>query len=209
MTDVKICGLKDPHAVTAAIEGGADFVGFVFYPHSPRYVEIETAAYLCSYLPDHIKPVGLFVDPTDALLEEVLSAVPLQMIQLHGDETPERVIKIKEHFSLPVMKAIPVASSDDLMTAAIYEDVADWMLFDTKSAALHGGTGQTFDWALLKDYPHQKPWMLAGGLNIDNISQALSALSPDAVDVSSGVESSRGIKDPEMITAFLKKIKNQ
>jgi len=206
MTYVKICGLKDPAALSAAIENGADFVGFVFYPPSSRFIDIEVAAELVKYVPTTIKIVGLFVNADDRLLRQVLDHVPLAMIQLHGQETPQRVVEIKNRFGLPVMKAIAVAGHEDLELVSAYEEVSDWLLFDTKTRE-HGGSGQTFDWTILQGRSFQKPWMLAGGLRRDNITEALSILRPDAVDVSSGVEREKGVKDPEKIREFLKLIR--
>ena len=127
---IKICGLSTPETMTSALENGADFVGLVFYPPSPRHVELEVASYLAEFVPEHIQTVGLFINPDDQTLENTLNAVPLSMIQLHGDETPERVTEIKQKFSLPVMKAISIIHADDLNNAKQYQDVADWLLFD-------------------------------------------------------------------------------
>lgn len=203
MTKVKICGLSEPKTLTAALENGADFIGFVFYEPSPRHIEIEVAKYLANFIPDDVQTVGLFVNPTNEQLSEVLNDIPLNMIQLHGNETPERVSEIKKKFNLPIMKAIPVSSKDDLDQANQYENVADWLLFDAKGEKLPGGNGIAFDWDILKNYKGSKPWMLAGGLTPDNITEALALLSPDAVDVSSGVESDKGIKDVHKIRSFL------
>ena len=207
MTKVKICGLTEPNSLTAAIEAGADFVGLVFYAPSPRHVEVEVAKYLASFIPDNVGIVGLFVNPEDDYLTQVLQDVPLTMIQLHGDETPARVTEIKEKFKLPVMKAIPIANADDLKNAALYEAVADWLLFDAKGEALPGGNGKAFDWAILKEYQGTKPWMLAGGVTPDNIEDALKITTPDALDVSSGVESAKGVKDSDKIRSFIFAVK--
>lgn len=207
MTKIKICGLSTPETVTSAIEHGADFIGLVFYPPSPRHVEIEVAKYLTSQVPDNVEIVGLFVNPNDQTLLEVLNDVPLSMIQLHGGERPERVREIKETFNLPVMKAVPIEHKEDLESITQYEDVADWLLFDAKGKELPGGNGIAFDWSILKDYSGSKPWMLAGGLTPDNVAEALKVLSSDAVDVSSGVESTPGQKDPHKIESFLKCVK--
>lgn len=202
-TKVKICGLTEPNSLTAAIEAGADFIGLVFYEPSPRHVEIEVAKYLSNFIPENIGVVGLFVNPTDEYLTQVLNDVPLTMIQLHGDETPARVSEVKEKFQLPIMKAIPISDKCDLTSAALYEDHADWLLFDAKGEALPGGNGIAFDWIILKDYKGTKPWMLAGGLNPDNIKDALFLITPNAVDISSGVESATGIKDSDKIRSFI------
>jgi phosphoribosylanthranilate isomerase len=208
MVMVKICGLTEPHGVTAAIEGGADFVGFVFHPPSPRAVTPDVARYLASYVPPSVRRVGLFVNPDLELLQHTAQQGFLDMIQLHGEEDVDFINKLKDDYGLPVMKAVNVATKKDLELAAGFDRVADWMLFDTKTASGSGGTGQTFDWTVLKDYPHQKLWMLAGGLTVDNIAEACRILSPTALDVSSGVESARGVKDPGKIKAFLQAAKS-
>ena len=207
MTKAKICGLSTPETMTTALENGADFVGLVFYPPSPRHVDIEVAKYLANFVSDNVGIVGLFVNPNDQTLQEVLNDVPLSMIQLHGGERPSRVTEIKETFGLPVMKAVPIESKDSLQSIAEYEEVADWLLFDAKGEKLPGGNGVAFDWNILKGYSGSKPWMLAGGLTPANLSEALEILSPDAVDVSSGVESAAGQKDVAKIEAFLKAAK--
>lgn len=210
MTAVKICGITTPETLTAAIEGGASYVGLVFYPPSPRYAAPDLAAYLASYVPDAVKKVGLFVEPDDKTLEDILRQVPLDMIQLHGHESPDRVLYIKERFGLPVMKALPVRTKADLAAVPDYTNVADWLLFDAKAppgATLPGGNGLPFDWILLEGFQSQTPWMLAGGLTPDNVAEALRRLSPDAVDVSSGVETAPGAKSPEMIEKFIEAVK--
>jgi phosphoribosylanthranilate isomerase len=207
MTKVKICGLSTPETLTTAIKAGADFVGLVFYKPSPRHVEIEVAAYLAKQVPNTTQIVGLFVDPTDGYMEQVLHDVPLTMIQLHGREPPERVKAIKAKFKLPVIKALPIETSKDIDKIKAYDGIADWLLFDAKGEKLPGGNGITFDWTILKDYMGQSAWMLAGGLTPENINEALTILSPDAVDVSSGVESAPGIKDSHKIRSFLEAAK--
>ncbi len=205
MTDVKICGITTPEAMTAAIDGGARFAGLVFHAPSPRFVETEIAGYLARYVPTGVRTVGLFVDPDNAALEDVLNTVQLDMIQLHGHESPGRVSEIKTAFGMPVIKALPVSGESDLEKVPGYEAAADWLMFDAKS----GGSGETFDWSILQQYlqesPLSKPWFLAGGLHAENITAALDVLSPSALDISSGVESSRGVKDPEKIRTFLTK----
>jgi len=202
-TLVKICGIKTPEAMTAALEAGADFVGLVFHEASPRHVEIAVATYLASYVPESVKVVGLFVDPSDKTLSEILGNVRLDMIQLHGAESPERVADIKTKFGKPVIKALSLASAGDVASVNLYGD-ADWILLDSKG----GGSGKSFDWKLLDGFSCSKPWMLAGGLRAGIVKGAISRLKPDAVDVSSGVESSRGVKDPAAIKAFLEAVKN-
>lgn len=199
-TKVKICGINSPEAMTAALENGADFVGLVFHPASPRYVEIEVATYLASYVPDSVKVVGLFVDASDKTLSEILANVRIDMIQLHGTENPERIADIKTKFGKPVIKALAITTAEDVAGIAAYEAAADWILLDSRG----GGTGKSFDWKLLDGHIFNKPWMLAGGLTPGIVGGAIKRLHPDAVDVSSGVESSRGVKDAGKIAAFLK-----
>lgn len=205
---VKICGIKTPQALEACAQCGARFVGFVFYPPSPRHVEVDTAKELALMVPTGMRAVGLFVDPSDAELEAVLGKVQLDMIQLHGSETPERVREIRVKYAMPIIKAFPVREAVDIDAAYDYPD-ADWLLFDAKSsdASVHGGTGQCFDWSLLAGRRFDKPWMLSGGLTAENLGEALSVLAPTAVDVSSGVEISRGEKDIGKIHAFIRAAK--
>lgn len=205
MTDVKICGLSDPENLQTAIEAGARFVGFVFYPPSPRNVSFDTAWNLARAVPTGVRSVGLFVDPEDEQLERIVTGIQLDMIQLHGDESPGRINEIKERYSMQVMKAIKIRDESDLEGIEGYEAAADWLLFDARpeGATLPGGTGQSFDWNILAGREFKKPWMLSGGLTADNVEQALQILNPDALDISSGVESAPGQKDPAKIKAFI------
>ncbi|MFO1139125.1 MAG: phosphoribosylanthranilate isomerase [Paracoccus sp. (in: a-proteobacteria)] len=203
---VKICGLTEPAGVAAAVEAGARYVGFVFFPKSPRHVTADQAAALAATVPLGVAKVGLFVNPDDALLQEVLARVPLDIIQLHGQETPARVAQIRQLAGLPVMKAVGVAEPRDLDALWDYGLVADMLLIDAKppkDAALPGGNGLAFDWRLLAGRQILKPWLLAGGLTPDNVSQALRLTRAQGVDVSSGVESAPGVKDPELIRRFI------
>ncbi len=204
---VKICGLKDARSLAAAVEGGAAYAGFVFFRRSPRFITAEAAGALISETPRGVTPVGLFVNPTDAELETVLSHARLGMIQLHGNETPARVDKVRLLSGLPVIKAVGVATARDVHAATIYEDHADWLLFDAKppaDATRPGGNALAFDWPLLKAYAGETPWMLAGGLTRGNVAAAVKASGARAVDVSSGVETAPGVKSPAKIRAFLK-----
>lgn len=202
-TKIKICGLTTPDAITAALEAGADFVGLVFHPASPRHVEIEVAAYLAQYVPADVQVCGLFVDPDDQKLSKVLENVRIDMIQLHGQESAPRVKDIRARFGKPVIKAIGIATPKDLEIAREMASEADWILLDAPG----GGTGAAFDWKILQGFQSPKPWMLAGGLTAENVGIALSRLHPDAVDVSSGVEISRGVKDPAKIRTFIQRAK--
>tara|TARA_B100001989_G_scaffold111102_1_gene77960 strand:+ start:1384 stop:2034 length:651 start_codon:yes stop_codon:yes gene_type:complete len=210
MTKIKICGIKTPDILKTCAGSGADFVGFVFYPPSPRYIDVDTAKELALQLPTGLRGVGLFVDPGDEELEHVLGHVPIDMIQLHGKETPQRVAEIKAKYHMPTIKAFPVREEADIEKVHQYEPYVDWLLFDAKppNSDLPGGTGQSFDWNLLKGKSFDTPWMLSGGLTPENVVEALSVLSPSAVDVSSGVESTRGVKDVEKVKYFIKTVKN-
>lgn len=205
---VKICGVSHPGAVTAAVQGGARYIGLVFYERSPRHVAPPLAAELARMVPTGVRTVGLFVDPTNEYLEHVVSQVPLDLIQLHGDETPERVAEIRAAFSMPVMKAIKVSSAADLDAADAYAAVADRLLFDAKPpakvAALPGGNGIAFDWTILTGRTWSKPWMLSGGLTASNVAEAIAVSGAASIDVSSGVEDRPGHKDPDLIRDFLK-----
>jgi phosphoribosylanthranilate isomerase len=210
---VKICGLSTPEAVDAAVAHGAGFVGFIFYPPSPRNVTPETAGALARHVPASVRKVGVFVDPGDELLEAVLGLVSLDMLQLHGGETPARVAAVKRRFGRPVMKAIPVAGAGDLETAGRFEDVADWLLFDAKPprlapGILPGGNGLSFDWALMAQRSASVPWMLSGGLDVGNLAAAARLSGAGTVDVSSGVESAPGRKDLAKIRAFLEQARD-
>lgn len=206
MPSVKICGITSLDNLRAAEKAGAQFIGFVFYPKSPRNISPEDAGGLSKQTT--LTKVGLFVDPTDDELLTILKIVSLNMIQLHGDETPSRVMEIKALTGKPVMKAIRVASTADLALAPNYALAADWLLFDAKVEGATGGTGKTFDWSILKSFRPGKPWMLAGGLTSENVKEALKTLSPTAVDVSSGVESAPGVKDAGKMAAFVANVRS-
>lgn len=207
MVAAKICGLNDAAGVAAAVTGGARFLGFVFYPPSPRNVSAAVAADLMATVPGGITKVGLFVDADDAAIEAALEA-PLDLLQFHGAETPERVAAVKKKFGRPVMKAIPVAAAADVAAADRYVGVADRLLFDAKPprdpGALPGGNGLAFDWQLLGARRWTVPWMLSGGLTAENLAEAVAVTHARAVDVSSGVETRPGVKDSAKIAAFLK-----
>ncbi len=202
----KICGISEPAALSAALAGGVRYLGFVFYPRSPRSVVPALAAELARMVPTGVRTVGLFVSPDDALLDHVIGQVPLDFIQLHDDDSPERLVEIRRRFALPVIKACRVADEADLARAQTY-GAADILLFDAKpapgGAALPGGNGLPFDWRLLAGRSWPKPWMLSGGLNPGNLAEAVRLTGARLVDVSSGVEVSPGRKDPALIRAFL------
>jgi len=203
----KICGLSTEAAVTAAVAGGAAYLGFVFYPPSPRAVTAERAARVCAGVPEGIARVGLFVDADDDTIAAVLAAAPINLLQFHGGESPERVAEAKTRFGRPVIKAVAIAGPEDVLAAARYEEVADLLLFDAKpprrSDALPGGNGLAFDWALIAGRSWRRPWMLSGGLTAEMLPEAVRISGAVAVDVSSGVESRPGEKDLDKIAAFL------
>jgi phosphoribosylanthranilate isomerase len=203
----KICGITDAEAMAAAVAAGAAFVGFIFYPRSPRYVSPRQAMQLAQHAGRATK-VAVTVDLDDAQLTEILEAAPADLIQLHGSETPERVAEIRRRFRLPVMKSIAVAGPDDLDRAEAYTAVADRLLFDAKPPketpdALPGGNARSFDWQLLAGRSWPLPWMLSGGLDAQNLAEAVAISRAPAVDVSSGVEDAPGRKSPEKIRALL------
>lgn len=204
---VKFCGMTSVADLHAAHAAGAGYVGFVFFAASPRNLSIEQARDLAIETPIGMAKVGLVVDATDAELEAILAIVPLDILQLHGKETPERVSEIRARFGLPVMKAVGVADASDLAMLDAYSQVADMLLVDAKApkgSALPGGNGLRFDWRLIADRQWSLPWMLAGGLTPDNVAEAVRLTGARQVDVSSGVESAPGVKDPDLIAGFAK-----
>jgi phosphoribosylanthranilate isomerase len=203
----KFCGLSRPEDVTAAADAGAAYVGFVFFPKSPRNVSIEQAAALAVTVPVGIAKVALVVNASDAELDAIVEAVPLDMLQLHGAESVERVREVRARYGLPVMKAVGVVDADDLPALDAYAMAADQLLIDAKppkNADLPGGNGLSFDWRLIAGKSWPVPWMLAGGLTRDNAAEAVAMTGARQLDVSSGVEASVGVKDGELMTAFAK-----
>ena len=208
---VKICGINDKSALETAVEAGVAYIGLVFFEKSPRHLSVIQAAELVAKLPARIQCVGLFVDPTDTQIANTLEAVPLDMIQLHGKESPERVRDIRTKFGRAVMKVIALATKNDLAMASDYDEVADWMLFDAKApegADRPGGHGVGFDWSLLQNWHGKGPWMLAGGLNANNVATAIAVSGAKVVDVSSGVEATLGQKDPIKIKQFMESVQH-
>ncbi len=206
MTAVKICGLNTADSVAAAAQAGARYLGFNFFKKSPRYVNIPQARELALSVPADICKVALAVDPTNELLDAITADVPVDMLQLHGNETPERVIEIKKRYGLPVMKVIGVADASDLAAIDTYMRVSDQILIDAKppkDAELPGGNGISFDWRLIAGRRWACPWMLAGGLTAQNVAEAVRLTGATQVDVSSGVESAPGVKDYAKIAAFI------
>jgi phosphoribosylanthranilate isomerase len=206
----KICGITTPDALEAAIAGGADYIGLVLFAKSPRHLEIGRARELTELARGRVKIVVLTVNAADEALREIVDKVRPDALQLHGTESPERVAEIKRMFDVAVIKAIPVATAEDAGQAWHYIDVADLILFDAKADCgtdRPGGNGQTFDWASLDGVADRLPFMLSGGLDPENIVAAIARTHPIAVDVSSGVETSPGVKDPEKIRRFLDAVK--
>ncbi len=211
-TRVKICGLTEAAQVRAAAEAGAAYIGLVFFARSPRCVTIDQARELALEAPVGLAKVALLVDPDDALVEEVCTNVPLDMLQLHGRETPERVAELRRRSGLPVMKAIGIATRDDLEAIDAYAPVADQLLIDAKpapDAQLPGGNGLAFDWRLIANRRWPVPWMLAGGLTPENVAEAIALTGARQVDVSSGVESAPGIKDTDRVRRFIAAAKGE
>ena len=203
---VKICGIKDAMALAAAHDAGADMVGFVFFPPSPRAVTPAEAGLLARSYTAGPKRVGLFVDPDDATLAATLAEVPLDILQLQGEESPARAGEIRARFRKPVMKALGIGSKADLARLADYADQVDYFLLDARpppGSTLPGGNALAFDWSLMKGEHPPRPWLLAGGLTPANVAEAIAASDAPGVDVSSGVERARGIKDPAAIAAFI------
>jgi phosphoribosylanthranilate isomerase len=208
---IKICGLNTPESVDAALDAGADAVGFVFFPPSPRHLGFEAARALGARVRDRALKVALAVDAADEWLAAVIEALRPDMLQLHGKETRDRVVMVRTRFGLPVIKALPIAERADLAPIRLYASVADRLLFDARApreATRPGGLGKSFDWRLLEGIDPGVPFMLSGGLDAGNVAEALRITNAPAVDVSSGVERAPGEKDPEKIRAFVRAARN-
>ena len=203
---IKICGISTAQALEAALKAQADYVGFVFYPPSPRHLTLAEAAGLSAQAAGHSLRVGLFVDADDALLGDAVAAAQLDVLQLHGAESPARVAELKARFGLPVWKALPIAARADVLRADAYTSAADLILFDAKTpkGTLPGGMGLAFDWKLVAGWKGHCAWGLAGGLSAENIAEAVRLTAAPLVDTSSGVESAPGVKDAVKIAAFCK-----
>lgn len=207
MTAVKVCGLTTAEAVEAAVAGGAAYLGFVFFPKSPRHLDAVTARALSAPARGKAKIVAVTVDPDDALLTELALMFQPDLIQLHGRETPARAARARALTGAGIIRALPVSDASDLDAAADWADAADHLMFDARPPAgsdLPGGVGASFDWAMLAGRRFVRPWFLAGGLTPANVADAVRTSGAPAVDVSSGVESAPGVKDPALISAFLK-----
>ncbi|MCA1471973.1 phosphoribosylanthranilate isomerase [Bradyrhizobium sp. IC3195] len=204
---VKICGLSTPETLETALEAGADMVGFVFFPPSPRHLSLELGRDLGRQVKRRALKVALTVDADDATLDNIMDALSPDIFQLHGGESVARLRDLKQRFGRPVMKAVPVATAADLAVLPGYAAVADRILFDArapKDATRPGGLGEPFDWHLLEKLDLKLPYMVSGGLHAENLAEALRVTRASGVDVSSGVESAPGVKDPEMIKAFIR-----
>ena len=208
---VKICGITSPEAVNAAVQAGAAYGGLVFHPKSPRNLDVARAARLAAQMRGKLKVVTLLADPSDEQLAMVVGEVAPDFLQLHGAESARRVAYVRAKFNIPVIKALPVAQAADLAAAAEYESIVDMLMFDAKApkgAERPGGHGAAFDWKLLAGKTFAKPWFLAGGLDPDNVARAIALSGAKFVDVSSGVESAPGVKDPARIHSFINATKS-
>jgi phosphoribosylanthranilate isomerase len=208
--DIKICGLSTPDTVAAALGGGASHIGFIFFPKSPRNVSPELAGQLRQAATGRAKAVAVTVDAADEQLDQIVSAMGPGMLQLHGKETPQRVKQVKARYGLPVIKALSVSSADDLAAIKTYRGIADRILLDAKApkgSELPGGNGVTFDWTLLNGLDADVDYMLSGGLNAENVGEALEIANPPGLDISSGVESAPGVKDVGLIRNFFAAVK--
>jgi len=205
----KICGLSTSETVAAAVRGGASHVGFVFFPKSPRNIEAEQARMLSQDVPHHIGKVAVLVDPDDDLIDQAVRVAGVDILQLHGDESPERMAALRGRYpAIGLWKAIPVRARADLRASKPYADIADLILYDAKTPAgtLPGGMGLRFDWSLLEGFEHAARWALSGGIDVNNVDRAVAIAAARLIDVSSGVESVPGIKDVDKIAAFLQRI---
>ena len=203
---IKICGLSTPATLDAALDAGADMVGFVFFPPSPRSLDFGTATALSARVGGRALKVALSVNADDALLEGIIAHLRPDILQFHGKESPERVLAVKARFGLPVMKALHISREEDLRDIARYEGAADRLLFDARppeGAILPGGNGAAFDWNILRNVESALPWLLSGGLNADNVAQALEVTAAPGLDVSSGVETAPGVKSVALIGQFV------
>ncbi|MBN9221929.1 MAG: phosphoribosylanthranilate isomerase [Mesorhizobium sp.] len=208
--DIKICGLKTDQAMAAALSGGASHVGFIFFAKSPRYVDPAEAGRLREMARGKALAVAVTVDASDAFLDEIVEKMQPDMLQLHGSETPERLLELKARYGLPVMKALPLSEAADLDRIKPFIGVADRFLFDAKppkGSVLPGGNGVAFDWRILAGLDAGVDYMLSGGLNAANIGDALRLANPPAIDISSGVESAPGVKDPALIEQFFRAVR--
>ena len=208
LLEIKVCGINDELSMNTALKYKADYVGFVFYPNSPRNISINLSRELLQLRNKITKIVALTVDPIDDFLFEIKKNIKPDYIQLHGNENPSRCMDIKKKLGIPIIKGVNVNNKLNLMQLTTdFEDICDILLLDAPSENLPGGNGKKFDWNILKDFKSKKKWMLAGGLNIDNIEKAINITKAPAIDISSGLEIIKGIKDPKLIENFMIKCK--
>ena len=207
--EIKICGINDNSSMASALDCEVEYIGLVFYKNSPRYVSIEFSKNLLKNRTKHSKIVALTVDPDNNLISKIMKNIKPDFIQLHGNETPERCIEIKNKFSIPIIKGIGIKTRNDLIESTKkYEDFSEILLLDAPSMTLPGGNGSKFNWNILKNYNYKTKWMLAGGLQSNNIEEAIKVTNPPAIDISSGVEIEKGIKSPHLIRDFVKICRN-
>ena len=207
--EIKVCGINDQISMDAAINNSVDYVGLVFYKESPRNISISNAKILIRNRPEITKVVALTVNPSDDFLLEIKKNIEPDFIQLHGEEGPNRCKDIREKFNIPIIKGIGIENDMNIKyLIEPYEEICDILILDAPSKELPGGNGKKFDWEILKNHKSKKKWMLAGGLNINNITEAIYITKPPAIDISSGLEKDKGTKDPQLIKDFVFKCRN-
>ena len=207
--EIKICGINDKSSMVEAVNSEADYIGFVFYNNSPRNLTLSLAKSLVAFRNKRSKIVALTVNAKDEFISEIKENISPDYFQLHGDETPERCKEIKSKFQTPVIKGLGIKDQDDLKKhTKNFENICDILILDAPSSNLPGGNGKKFDWNILKGYSSKTKWMLAGGLNVYNVNHAIKYTNAPAIDVSSGVEISKGVKDPKLIRNFILKCRN-
>jgi len=206
---IKICGINNKNSMLAAIDAGADFIGLVFYEKSPRSLKLPFAESLITFRNKKSKIVALIVDAKDEYINEIKEKIVPDFFQLHGNETPERCREIRSKFNTPIIKGLGIRDKDHLEeNTKSFENIGDLMILDAPSGNLPGGNGKQFDWNILKSYNPKSKWMLAGGLNVNNVEHAIKTTNAPGIDVSSGVEISKGVKDPVLIQNFITKCRN-
>ena len=207
--EIKVCGINDQISMDAAVNNSVDYIGLVFYKESPRNISISNAKILIRNRPEKIKIVALTVNPSDDFLLEIKKNIEPDFIQLHGEEGPNRCKDIREKFNIPIIKGIGIENDMNIKyLIKPYEEICDILILDAPSKELPGGNGKKFDWEILKNHKSKKKWMLAGGLNINNITEAIYITKPPAIDISSGLEKDKGTKDPQLIKDFVFKCRN-
>ena len=203
---IKLCGFREEETINFASKFPIDFLGFIFYKKSPRFVDIKDISQITKNIPAHIKKVAVTVDASDEELKSIIKELKPELLQLHGDEDLPRVKEIKKLFNLPIIKAFRIASKNDLTPIKDFEEIVDYFLFDTKAGNEKGGSGKSFDWNILKDLRTNKPWFLSGGIGHKNIAEALKISGAQIIDLSSSLESTKGVKSKELIQKFISKL---